>query len=186
MAGVYAIFNQVEPARLDAVAKVMRYGGESEHRLHSELSYIWLSHDCEQRFAPAVDPESGVHVLAGGRLCWPTDVWRQAERLPYAGGTANRVLLERYLKSGPDSVVPYNGAATIVIWDPRIRCVHLWTDQFGYHPSFVYGDDEKRPTIFTTFPDAVTVDPALTIVPDYVSMAEFLRAWRATPPKYVL
>jgi hypothetical protein len=182
MAGLYVTIGNPDPARLDAVAKRMRFSGEAERRSLSEFSYVWLSHDSEARFAPAHDPATGVQCVVGGRLCWPTETWQRAERLPYKGGIANRAILQRYLTKGPESVAPYNGAATILIWDPRECVVHLWTDQFGYHPAFLYGDDPNRPTVFTTFPDAVMEDPALDVRPDYVSMAEFLRAWRATPP----
>lgn len=182
MAGLYVTIGNQNPARLDAVAKRMRFSDEAEDRFESELSYVWLSHDNERRFAPARDPASGVMCVVGGRLCWPTETWQKADSLPYQGGTANRVILERFLTNGPKAVAPYNGAATILIWDPRERVVHLWTDQFGYHPAFLYGEDLERPTIFTTFPDAVTVDPGLVVRSDFVSMAEFLRAWRVTPP----
>jgi len=182
MAGLYVIIGNQNSARLDAVAKRMRFSDEAEARFESELSYVWLSHDNKRRFAPARDLASGVTCVVGGRLCWPTETWQKAERLPYEGGTANRVILERFLTNGPKAVAPYNGAATILIWDPRERVVHLWTDQFGYHPAFLYGEDLERPTIFTTFPDAVTADPGLVVRPDFVSMAEFLRAWRVTPP----
>lgn len=182
MAGLYVTIGNSDPARLNAVARRMRFSDEAECRFQSEFSYVWLSHDSEKRFAPAHDPDTGVQCVVGGRLCWPTETWQKAERLPYKGGIANRVILESYLTKGSESVAPYNGAATILIWDPRDRVVHLWTDQFGYHPVFLYGDDINRPTVFTTFPDAVKEDPALEVRPDLVSMAEFLRAWRVTPP----
>ena len=182
MAGLYAIFGNADPRRLDAVSERMRFGDESERRLAGEVSCVWLGHDPEQRFAPAIDPATGVYVAVGGRLCWPADVWQRAEQLPYEGGVANRVVLDRFLKGGPNSVAPYNGAAMILIWDPRDRCAHVWTDQFGYHPAFVYGGGNKAPDVVTTFPDAVTADPGLDVARDRVSMAEFLRAWRITPP----
>lgn len=169
-------------ARLDGVANRMRLDDEAERRFESEFSYVWLSHDNEQRYAPAYDPRTGVHCVAGGRLSWPSETWQRAERLPYEGGLANRVILERFLANGAGAVAPFNGAAVVLIWDPRERVVHLWTDQFGYHPAFLYGDEPNRPGVFTTFPDAIKADPALLVRPDFVSMAEFLRAWRVTPP----
>ena len=160
----------------------MRYGGEAECRFQSDFSYVWLSHDNETHFAPAHDPSTGVRCVVAGRLCWPMHTWQRAERLPYEGGIANREMLDRYLRGGPGSVAPYNGAATIVIWDPRDRSVHFWTDQFGYHPAFIYTDALERPIVYTTFPDTIRADPAIDARSDIVSMAEFLRAWRVTPP----
>lgn len=182
MAGLYVTFGKCDAARLDAVAERMRFGSEAEDRFQSDICYAWLSHDPPSRFAPAVDPVTGVRCIVGGRLAWPTNVWQKAERMPFEGGTASRVLLDRYLRSGAAGVAPYNGAATVLIWDPREQVVHLWTDQFGYHPAFVYGDDKKLPLAFTTFPEALAADPAFEVQPDLVSMAEFLRAWRVTPP----
>ena len=110
--------------------------------------------------------------------------WERAAALPFEGGLAARTLLSRYLEGGVDAVVPFNGPAAIVILDPRDRIVHAITDQFGYHPLFgvsLDGDglDGKG---LTTFPDLVLCDPEADSRPDHVSMAEFLRAWRATPP----
>lgn len=182
MAGVYVVLADADAARLDAIASRLRHSRESERRHRSKVSYVWLGHDPPERFAPANDPVTGVHVVVAGRLSWPPGSWQHAARLPYEGGAANRLLLERYLASGPAAVAPYNGAAAIVIWDPRDQTVHLWTDQFGYHPAFVVGSDEAKPAAITTFPDVARADPALTVTPDHVSMAEFLRAWRITPP----
>jgi asparagine synthase (glutamine-hydrolysing) len=71
---------------------------------------------------------------------------------------------------------------SLPITDPRTQQVHLWTDQFGYHPVFVYGLDVSKPTAFTTFPDAIRRDPQADASEDEVSMAEFVNSWRTTPP----
>ena len=182
MAGLYVIFGGVESVRLNAIADKMRFKNEAEYRSRSGLSYVWLGHDNEKQYSPAEDPKTGVQCIVGGRLSWSGSAWQQAERLPYTGGLANRLILERYLQNGHKAVAPYNGAAIIIIWDPRDRSAHLWTDQFGYHPAFMFGINPKAPSIFTTFPDAILADTELDVKPDYVSMAEFLRAWRVTPP----
>lgn len=160
----------------------MRFGGENERRHVGEFSYAWLSHDNADQFAPAIDPATGVQVIVGGRLAWSRSQWQRAERLPYKGGLACRLILERYLEHGDRAVVPYNGAAALLVWDPRSRSAHLWTDQFGYHPAFLYGKDPACPNAFTTFPDAIRYDPERDATEDETSMVEFLSAWRATPP----
>jgi hypothetical protein len=182
MAGLYITTGATTAKALDAVAAYMRFSDEAERRLESEFSYVWLSHDDPERFAPAMDRRTGVQCVAAGRINWPTATWDSAARLPFEGGTANRVLLERYLNGGAKRVAPYNGAAVVTIWDPRVRQIHVWTDQFGYHPAFFYGPSPKQPLAFTTFPDALSADAAIELRPDHVSMAEFLRAWRVTPP----
>lgn len=161
----------------------MRYSDEAEQRYHSSvLSYVWLGHDDPAQYAPASDPVTGVHVIVGGRLVWPQTTWQRSEKLPYQGGTANRVVLDNYLNKGPIAVAPYNGAAMVLVYDPRDQSLYLWTDQFGYHPAFVYGTDVAKPTVVTSFPDAIRCDPDADDCPDEVSMAEFLCAWKSTPP----
>ena len=172
MAGLYVIFGEADSARLDAVSKRMRFSNEIERRFQSDISYVWLGHDKVELFGPASDPKTGVQCVVGGRLSWSSSDWQVAERLPYRGGIANRMILERYLRNGSKSVAPYNGAATILIWDPRDRSIHIWTDQFGYHPAFLYGNDSEKPTVFTTFPDLVKADTALDVRSDNVSMVE--------------
>ena len=182
MSGVYITLGS-RSDQLSPVADYMRFSNESEKRFESSsFSFVWLGHDREDHYAPATDPITGVQVIVAGRLCWSSSQWKNAELFPFEGGLANRVLLDRYLKSGCDSVAPYNGAAMVCIWDPRDQICHLWTDQFGYHPAFVAGRDPSQPTVITTFPDAIQGDPHIQLEPDLVSMAEFLRAWRATPP----
>lgn len=143
--------------------------------------WVWVD-DQPERFAPALDAVTGVQVVSSGRLVWSAQEWSNAERLPYGGGLANRLLLERYLKAGPAAVTPYNGAAAIAIYDPRDGRLHVWTDQFGYHPCFVYRGDHSSLCIITTFPDLLLVDRSVQLTYDLVSMAEFIRGWRSTPP----
>jgi asparagine synthase (glutamine-hydrolysing) len=143
--------------------------------------FLWVGRD-PRRFGPAYDPASGVRVICSGHLAWSAHDWSRAERLPYEGGLGARLLLERYLKGGADAVAPYNGSTIVVVHDPRSGEHHVYTDQFGYHPAFIYRGDSPRECIITTFPDALLADPAASVTYDLVSMAEFARAWRATPP----
>jgi asparagine synthetase B (glutamine-hydrolysing) len=181
MAGVYAILNGGTAERLDAVERRLRFSNEASRRFVGGVSYLWLGHDDPDRFAPAYDAATGVRVVASGRVAWPAQAVERARALPYDGGIHNRLVLERYLGGGAAAVAPYNGSAAILIWDPREEVVHLWTDQFGYHPAFLYHGD-REDAIFTSFPDSLLADPEARLTPDDVSRAEFLRAWRATPP----
>ena len=182
MAGLYVILNAGTDQRLDSVGEFLRFSDENQQSHVGQVSYVWLSHDPEDRFAPAWDPVTGVRAVVAGRLCWSAAQMSEAARLPYDGGIANRLILNRYLEQGATHVAPYNGAAMVVVWDPRDSTLHLWTDQFGYHPAFVYRGDDAGSCVITTFPDAACADPVIDLTPDEVSMAEFLRAWRATPP----
>ena len=143
--------------------------------------FLWVGRD-QRRFGPARDPASGVRVVCSGHLAWSAHDWSRAERLPYEGGLGPRLLLERYLKGGAEAVAPYNGSTIVVVDDPRSGDHHVFTDQFGYHPCFLYRGDSANECIVTTFPDALLADRAATLNLDLVSMAEFVRAWRTTPP----
>lgn len=182
MAGLYITLEPSDAKRLESVANYMRHGNESLASWTGAISYVWLGHDCPDRYAPAVDPGTGVHVISGGRLVYSPADWQRASQLPFSGGLANRLVLEKYLKGGVDAVTPFNGAACIVVFDPRDNTLQLWTDQFGYYPAFVYQNGDSLPRVITTFPDAIRSDQKLTVELDEVSLAEFLRAWRITPP----
>ncbi len=172
-------------ARLNAVANELAYRGKHAAIHDGKPGWAWVD-DQPERYGPAVDPVSGVHAMCSGHLVWSADDWSRAARLPYTGGLANRLILERYLKSGARGVAPYNGAAAVVIHDPRVGQTHVWTDQFGYHPCFIYRPSEAEKCIVTTFPDLLLVDSTVEVSDDIVSMAEFIRAWRVTPPNTYL
>jgi asparagine synthase (glutamine-hydrolysing) len=173
--------SDVSEARLRSVAREMSREIDTTIVHSGAGGFLWVGRD-QKRFGPAHDPVTGVRVICSGHLAWSVHEWAQAERLPYEGGLGPRLLLERYLQRGAGAVAPYNGSTIVVVHDPRSGEHHVYTDQFGYHPCFIYRGDCAADCLITTFPDALLADPALTIVWDHVSMAEFIRGWRATPP----
>ena len=179
MAGLYVHFGHADPARREAAETSLRFGDESSaHIVDERFHCVWVGHEDPQRHGPARDPRTGVRVVTSGRAVVGSD------RAPdgYEGGAVNQVLLHRYLEGGPAALDRTNGAALIVVWDPRTGDAHLWTDCFGYHPAFLYQPRESAACVISTFPDAIARDPATSVSWDPVSMAEFLRAWRVTPP----
>ena len=70
----------------------------------------------------------------------------------------------------------------MVVHDPRSGEHHVFTDQFGYHPCFIYRGDSAARMHRHDVPRRLLADPAASVSFDLVSMAEFIRAWRATPP----
>ncbi|MDP2829674.1 MAG: hypothetical protein Q8O37_13845 [Sulfuricellaceae bacterium] len=177
----YICPNGIDRARLQSVASELAQPGKETVMHAGPVGWLWVD-DQPERFGPATDDATGVTVVSSGRLVWSAQEWLHAERLNYSGGLANRLILERYLSAGAEAVTPYNGAAVVAILDPRDGQTHIWTDQFGYHPCFVYRGDKPDQCIVTTFPDLLLVDPVAQVSYDLVSMAEFIRGWRATPP----
>jgi hypothetical protein len=154
---------------------------EPEHE--TSVGIAWVSHDPPSLFSPAYHPQTGVRIFTSGRVAWEESQWQHAETLQtYEGGLCNRLLLEQYLQGGINALECPNGAAVVVVWEPRSRCLHVITDCLGYHPLFFYSPHSIPGCVISTFPDAIADDPAVNTTPDYVSMAEFLRDWQATPP----
>lgn len=184
MAGFYAFLGIQNLMRIEAAARRLKFFDE-QTRIISESGFTaaWVGHDDPGLFAPAFDPQTGVRVITSGRISWDEPEWKRAEQLnQFEGGLSNRLLLERYLAKEADALNRHNGPAALVVWDPRKQMVHLWTDHFGYHPVFLYRADSLDSAVISTFPDAIADDPAASVTSDPVAMAEFLSAWRVTPP----
>lgn len=185
MSGIYIITGTCERNRILSAAKRLTFF-ENEHILiiqEPELGIAWVSQDPPLLFAPAHDHQTGVRVITAGRVAWDESDWQRAETLnQFTGGLSNRLLLDRYLRGGISSLEQHNGSAAVLIWDPRSQQLHLLTDMFGFYPLFLYRPQAIIGCVISSFPDAIADDSEVQTTPDYVSMAEFLREWQATPP----
>jgi hypothetical protein len=173
--------SEVSEARLKSVAREMAREIDTTIVHPGAGGFLWVGRD-QRRFGPAYDPTTGVRVVCSGHLAWSAHEWARAERLPYEGGLGPRLLLERYLQRGTDAVAPYNGSTIVVVHDPRSGEHYVYTDQFGYHPCFIYRGDSAADAIVTTFPDALLGDPSASLTWDLTTMAEFVAGSRGTPP----
>ena len=184
MAGLYVTLGRPDHARMDAAAARLTFFEETAVISCVEgFSFAWVGHDDPALFGPALDPATGVRVVTCGRVSWEEADWKRAENLlQFEGGLSNRLQLERYLATGPAALERHNGPAALLLWDPRSKVVHLWTDHFGYHPVFLYQPESIEQAIIATFPDVIADDRLAHVTPDETSMAEFLSAWRITPP----
>jgi hypothetical protein len=185
MAGFYAILDRVPRERIcSAVDRLTCLPDESaEIIIEPNLSVAWVSHDPIALFAPAHHPETGVRVITAGRVAWNEADWQRAERLTqYTGGLSNRLILDQYLAGGVAAVERHNGSAIVLIWDARSKQLHLFTDHFGFYPVFLYRPQVVSGCVISTFPDAIADDAETKTTLDHVSMAEFLKEWKITPP----
>ena len=184
MAGIYLFFGREDSHRINRAAKSLQFFDEEREVLTNEfVSIAWLGHDDVDLFGPARDESTGTLLLTSGRVSWDEIDWSRAEGLAgLSGGLSNRLLLERYLQNGIGAVERHNGPAVVVIWDPRTATLHILTDHFGYHPAFLYKPENFDEAVFSTFPDAIASDSRVSVSHDFASMAEFLSAWRITPP----
>jgi asparagine synthase (glutamine-hydrolysing) len=184
MAGFYIFAGAPDPARLAAAVARLKFFDESVVALsEARFSAAWVGHDDPDLFAPALDPVSGVWVMTSGRVAFEEAEWGRHERtVQFEGGLANRVLLARYLEGGVAALARHNGPAALAVWDPREDALFLWSDHFGYHPIFGYRLEDAARFIVSSFPDAIAADDAAVVSRDPISAAEFLSAWRITPP----
>jgi len=185
MAGLYAIVGEQSSDRIAKAAERLKFFPNEQVDIFFEvsLSVAWVSQDPPSLFAPAYHFETGVRVLSAGRVAWDEPEWSQAEKMyQYVGGLSNRLILDRYLKSGIAAIERQNGSAVVLVWDPRSQCLHLLTDHFGYHPLFLYSPETIDGCVISTFAEAIAADSEVKTTADHISMAEFLREWQATPP----
>ena len=184
MAGLYIIVGGAPRERIDSAADRLKFFDEKcEIACEPDFAFAWVGHDDPLLFGPAIDPTTGVRVITSGRVAWDEKDWKCGESLvSYKGGVSNRLLLDAYLEGGLAALERHNGAAAVVVWDPREKCVHLFSDHFGYHPIFLYRPEQVKGTVISTFADAIAEDAETQISSDAVSTAELLSACRITPP----
>lgn len=185
MAGLYAIIGDQDSSYLKVAAKQLQFFAE-EIQIVNETGFgcSWVSQDNSELFAPALDLQTGIRVICGGRIAWDESHWQKAAKLErYKGGLSNRLLLDIYQQSGIEGIErSLNGSAVVLIWDPIKQQVHLLTDRFGYYPIFLYQPEQVNSCVIASFPDAIADNPATRTSWDYASMAEFMWQCRATPP----
>lgn len=185
MGGVFVAFEDPQQVRARRAAGWLRFFPDAESRVFAAgpLGVTWVSYDPPELFAPAHDPLTGVRVWTAGRLSWSEQEWTRAEGLAqFRGGLSTRLLLSCYLEEGPAAFAHCNGPACAFLFDPREHSLYLWTDRFGYQPAYLYAPDSPRRCVIATHPDVIARDPHCATTRDEVSLAEFLSAWRVTPP----
>jgi asparagine synthase (glutamine-hydrolysing) len=133
-------------------------------------------------WGPASDPLSGIGVALCGRVAFDEAIWRQAEHLPFEGGLACRLILEKWLSS-PEQITDYlNGAFCVLIHDPRTHQTHLFTDRLGAYPVYIDTSSKRR---ICSHPDVLADWTAKAGDPkklDLTSIAEMLSFGTSSQP----
>jgi len=116
--------SEIDVARLEMVARELARERDKVIVRPGAGGFIWVGRQPD-RFGPAFDEKTGVRALSSGHSSWSASQWATAKQLPYDGGLANRIILERYLSGGIETVAPYNGSTALVIHDPRSAQTHV-------------------------------------------------------------
>lgn len=185
MAGLYLFFGSGDDGRVEYCARALPYYDDEVNQAGSNdcFTCVWSGVDDRSLWGPAEDVESGNRVITSGRVSYEEIDWQKGERLcQYRGGIAARLILDQFEREGITGVIGHNGPAIVVLWDSRLRQLHLLTDHMGYHPVFLYRENAFDQCVISTSPDVMASDSKVVTTQDPVAIAEFLSGWRATPP----
>lgn len=134
-------------------------------------------------WASAFDPKTNVRVFLGGRIALEEDEWQQAESdTELQGGLACRHLLRQYLRAGETALTSFNGAAGVVVWDPRKQLVLTSTDRLGFFPVYGCRTEDCTNTIVATHPDVLADIAGISNAFDLDTLAESLALGTALHP----
>jgi asparagine synthase (glutamine-hydrolysing) len=123
-----------------------------------------------------------VEVLLAGRVAFDESQWQRAEALPFEGGLAGRLLIEQWLNSPAQFADAANGAFGIVLFDPRDRSLHLWTDRLGVFPFY---QADAGPLMLCSHPDVLADalhEEGRACDFDQTTLAEFIATGSAVQP----
>ena len=146
------------------------------------LTWIITRVDDDTHWGPAWDPISHTRVLVVGRFAFEEDEWQQAEKTPYEGGLAARLILSRWLDGGEQPIENLNGAGLALIIDEISGEVNLWTDRMGFCPAFAWQEHGFVICSHTDVAATVLEKAGYPCDFDAVTMAEFLHTGTATQP----
>lgn len=151
MSGLYLGINS---AAAESAAQKLKFTPDTRHWTGrgGTVAFAVTRVDSPALWSPAFDPQTGVRVLLGGRAAFEEADWLRAEALPYEGGLACRLLIERWLKSPANFTEGVNGAFGVVIHDPRDQTLHVFTDRLGVFPFY---QADFAPLALCTHPDVL-------------------------------
>ncbi len=136
----------------------------------------------DERWIPARDAQTGVAIAVVGRLAWDAQDWHAAAGLPDTGGSAARLLLDRWREGIAPFLLLLNGNAAVLVFDPGRRRLHLFTDRLGMVPLCVAGT--TQPTL-CSHPDVLAdwlTARGNAVTLDETTLAEGIAAAVGVPP----
>ncbi len=133
-------------------------------------------------WAPASDPLSGTYVALGGRLAFEEAEWNKSRQLPFEGGRACKLVMDKWLESPESLSDELNGTYCVVIYDSHKRRLHLWTDRLGVFPMYYC---PKGPFVLCSHPDVLADELkryGYSLEWDFVTFAESISTGSGVHP----
>jgi len=138
--------------------------------------------DSMDLWGPAHDDQTGVGVALGGRVAFEAEDWMRANGLPFDGGRACKLILERWLDNASRIEECLNGAFCVIINDPRQQKLHLITDRMGIYPVYC---SRNEPFVACTHPDVLAAAlrrQGRPVALDFSTVAEFIGTGSSVHP----
>ncbi len=171
-------------ARLDAATDVLRHRGPDDRGTyrdarvlmgHRRLAILDLSRSAAQ---PMIDPSTGAVLVYNGEVYNYRELRSELEGLGHRFRSAgdSEVLLQAFLRWGPEACRRFNGMWAFVVWLPRERRLFVSRDRFGIKPLYVAFT--RRGVLLASEPKAIlAMQPALR-VPDPAALGAYLAGGR--------
>jgi asparagine synthase (glutamine-hydrolysing) len=146
------------------------------------LSWVATRVDSPDIWAPAYDNNTKTFAIVLGRLAFDELDWNLAEKLPYKGGLASRLVLYYWDKKKHFGIERFNGSALIIIVEESRRKFHLWTDRLGLFPSFYFLDHRVAISSNQDVLANTLKQSAISCKFNITTMAEFLMTGTSVHP----
>lgn len=182
IAGIYHLqtAKPVDEARVRAMAGAIAHRGPDGDGVwtapgvgfgHRRLSIIDLAGGAQ----PMASDDGQVVLIFNGEIYNFLDVRADLEALGHRFHTHSdtEVILQAWLRWGPDCLPRLNGMFTFAIHDARRNCLFLARDRLGVKPLF-YAELSDGSVIFGSELKALLVHPLLRRAPDFSAVDDYL------------
>ncbi len=106
---------------------------------HRRLSIIDLSEAANQPFYS----QSGRYVMVFNGEVFNYQAVAKQYNVPTKTSSDTEVVLEMFVRKGPECVHDFNGMFAIAVWDKETRKLYLCRDRIGVKPLFYYHDGQN-------------------------------------------
>lgn len=188
MCGFVVYLGESDPEtaeRLEEATEALRHRGPDDRGTyrdervlmgHRRLSILDLTPSAAQ---PMIDPASGAVLVYNGEIYNYRELRLELEGLGhrFRSDGDSEVLLQAFLRWGPDACRRFNGMWAFAVWLPRTRRLFVSRDRFGIKP--LYYAFTRRGVLLASEPKAIlAMEPALRD-PDLAALGDYLARSRA-------